>query len=523
VKINDVFDFHSEIQCSVTIISLEELLHQHLKSAWIEEPTHNKLRWNEYKEMNFDTLNTDKKYLPEKKFIQRYIKKLLDSKMEKAQKSFYCYNKNFNSLATSTYEQVDEEEIFNVELGDTANLVILPFSEMEKRQSYYKFNKKTEKNLLNFKKSHQSNPSPDEKIKTSSFKAGSRHSEKENFIEIDSANSENPEEIDHNIHEFEKNLNIEKVHKSFLENSKIIHDFHNDSKNNNDFIGFKVNNSIRSLSKQISKLPEEETHVFNLQEEEEKEDIKIPIEEKPTEYMERKVKSQETQPHKEEEKKKQGVIENELRWGSSFDDSVLYSPPKKLKQKLNFNYVDQMTLAQAGHKFANFNNTNGGSTEDRTDIKEQVGSIENQNNTNMRTSSCDYESENVKFRSFYYRNNQSDRFGSIFKSIRNTSKYSNLCSDFKKILLEKSFLEVIEGFPTLKLAKNTLERVLIPQFRNVTVDSVGLESDSRALTTLKEDEDEPIRVNNKKILAFISILVFIFIGAILFIFLSNYE
>jgi len=117
--------------------------------------------------------------------------------------------------------------------------------------------------------------------------------------------------------------------------------------------------------------------------------------------------------------------------------------------------------------------------------------------------------------------NRNQKFSSIFLTMRDTSKYANLCSEFKIYLKSNEFLNFIESYSTLKMSKNTLERVSIPQFRDLKIKSGSNETETKNYSLTKDEEESPISVNNKRILCFIVVLVMIFVTAILFIFLSN--
>lgn len=74
MKIKDVFDFYSEIHCTMNMTSLEELLFNDLKN--INNVSKNKLRWDEFREHKFEAFNNDKTFNPERAFIKQYIRKL---------------------------------------------------------------------------------------------------------------------------------------------------------------------------------------------------------------------------------------------------------------------------------------------------------------------------------------------------------------------------------------------------------------------------------------------------------------
>ena len=55
------------------------------------------------------------------------------------------------------------------------------------------------------------------------------------------------------------------------------------------------------------------------------------------------------------------------------------------------------------------------------------------------------------------------------QNLRNTSRYDNLCKEFKKSLKEKKYLENIDSSYNLKLEVNSIEKALIPQFRKYQI------------------------------------------------------
>jgi len=69
-------DFHSEIQFSVSLISLEELYFNKLKNTNSSNKPSNKVKWNEFKELTLNCFFTNPKFVAEKKFFQSFIKRL---------------------------------------------------------------------------------------------------------------------------------------------------------------------------------------------------------------------------------------------------------------------------------------------------------------------------------------------------------------------------------------------------------------------------------------------------------------
>jgi hypothetical protein len=124
---------------------------------------------------------------------------------------------------------------------------------------------------------------------------------------------------------------------------------------------------------------------------------------------------------------------------------------------------------------------------------------------------------NLKFSS--KKNIKPQKFSNIFSKMRDTSKYSNLCSDFKILLKNYNFLQVVETYSTLKLNKVTIERVFIPQFRELKIFSEEMDTETKNHQSTLSEVDGPISVNNKRILLFIIFLIILLFAAILVIFL----
>jgi hypothetical protein len=130
VKVRDVFDFTSELQCSINLITLEELLFDELKGSKMLDGinlTPEYIRWNQIKEMNFFTFANDKKFEAENELIIRHVKRMVCLKTQrKAKGSFYVYNRNY-SVTTAIYSNEDDEYRTSNEIEeDTACLVIPP-------------------------------------------------------------------------------------------------------------------------------------------------------------------------------------------------------------------------------------------------------------------------------------------------------------------------------------------------------------------------------------------------------------
>jgi hypothetical protein len=143
VKVNDVFDFSSELQCTINLITLEELLFSELIGCKMLDNinlTPEFIRWNQIKEMNYLTFANDKKFDQENQIIIKHVKKLVKCKNERIVKgSFYVYNRDY-SVTTGLHEDDDKEGQSD---DDIACLVIPPME--------FQFEEKTELKPIPFK------------------------------------------------------------------------------------------------------------------------------------------------------------------------------------------------------------------------------------------------------------------------------------------------------------------------------------------------------------------------------------
>lgn len=403
----------------------------------------NKLRWNEFKEMSFDMFYSDRKFQPEQEFIKKYIRKLLRSSSEKAQKSFYVYNKNCSGGSEFNNALEEDEMINNIET-ETANLIIGPENkvivEEEETDRANNQNKKT----TNFEEEED-----DGGIKT----RAKRTRTKETLL------SEEFDEKDANLG---KNIDLRSrgKNKSFLEQSRIIHDFQS-----------------------------------NLEDKETIQD--------PSNIL---------------------LVKGfESKKGNSYDDSVLHSSPTKKPIGSKIQIENEFKLEVPQEKeiplYIQSELINNIAPSLITEIHED----EKHEDEAPKQNEIEFDiKREPHFKSFLHRKNiQSQKFSSIFSKMRDTSKYSNLCSEFRSYLKNNKFIDVVDSYSTIKLNKNSLERVCIPQFRDIKIQSEAIDTEVKYNTILKDEDDSPISVNNKRILLFIFILVLIFVVAILIIFLTN--
>jgi hypothetical protein len=455
VKIKDVFDFYSEINCNVNLISLEELLFNELKSAPLETNSINKLRLNEFREMTFDTLIGDKKFNPEKMFILKYIRKIVRSSNERSQKSFYIYNKNFANKNNKHHDIIDDEDfIMALNESESANLIISPEQcseypvEVEIEVEGNNLSNERSKSTVKKGESSKSKSKPKSRSKEITYS--------DEKIEIREDSSEDGKDIDY----------ITRGGRSFLERSKIIHEF-------------QMNNG--SIIENKSIISNEEDLLVN------------------SKFIEKK--------------------------RASMDESILLNSPKRRMHSDKLNSSESRRLDK-DHHFNLSNTDNTDHVEIGIEPTHLFENLESEGKDHFNAH-CDYSKENPNVhreakRTFYHRPNvQSQKFSSIFSKMRDTSKYSNLCSEFKTFLKTHRFIDIMNNYSTLKFSKNTLERVCIPQFRDVHIQSEAIDVETKNYSMLKDEEDGPISVNNKRILLFILMLITVFVGAILFIFLSN--
>lgn len=81
MKIENLFDFKSEIKCDIDIRIIEEMLFTKLKDIIVDSTdVSNNIRNEEFRQLSFDFLNETRKFKPEKKFIYNYVKMLINGK-----------------------------------------------------------------------------------------------------------------------------------------------------------------------------------------------------------------------------------------------------------------------------------------------------------------------------------------------------------------------------------------------------------------------------------------------------------
>jgi hypothetical protein len=477
VKIKDVFDFYSEISCNVNLISLEELLFNELKNAPLETNSMNKLRLNEFREMTFDTLINDKKFSPEKMYIMKYIKRLISSQ-NNLDKSFYVYNKNYSGKNNNKNDIMDDEEfIMSINESESANLIISP----EQATEY-----PSESNDRNFSGS-----------KSKLSKKSEINGEQLNYPDDNSNNNEEEEIV--GGRSIDKDFKS-RTGRSFLEHSRIIHEF---QKNNSSFIDNRSSTSNDNDHFLVNKLNQYDKKRSSMDE---------------------------------------SLLNNTPRkHRHNLSDNLVFSEVKKMENEIDMrldlydgcrNHQEhvEIEIDNSGNKIDFAFNCNhqqqpdlGDKNENDTIDDSQIdfkyksnkhclnGGVNHANNPNHSN----------LFHPYHPRNVQSQKFSSIFSKMRDTSKYSNLCCEFRTFLKTHRFIDIMNSYTTLKFSKNTLERVCIPQFRDVKIQSEVIDTETKNYSINKDEEDGPISYNNKRILLFILGLITIFVAAILYIFLSN--
>ncbi len=412
MKIKEIFDFNSEIACTINLLSIEEILQKELRSSDIDPDNSNKLRWNEFKELSFDTFYNNKKFQPEKDYLRRLISKNLSSNSERNHNSFYLYNRHLK-VKTPTALEDDDNLTRNELIEEKANLIILP------QNNGVVLRVKEE-----MKKSMMSNL----KVNKTYFKETKRKNTTTK-IEI---NREEPEE----------NEEKSRGHRSFLGETPKILDFDesenssvNDDRSRFGIVKF-IQDKIDNHNNSIDGIEHKNNNSSN--------NVTTPI------YS---------------NKKEEGEIILDNCGNKDLYNRLLYNDENKKD--------DVITVADSKNEY---------------DLLEAK-----------------------KF--------NSERRMGFFANYRDTSIYSNLVNIFRSYFKGYKFVEIIENFSNLKIPKNTLEKVTMPQFRDVKIQSELKESEIQNQTGTKIDEEEPLSVNNKKILVFIAFLVFIFICTILVIFI----
>lgn len=108
-----------------------------------------------------------------------------------------------------------------------------------------------------------------------------------------------------------------------------------------------------------------------------------------------------------------------------------------------------------------------------------------------------------------------------FTNLRNTSRYGNLCKEFKKSYKENSFIEHISQKYPLRFNGDSIEKVLIPQFRKMKVLSIDDDIPFMGESLLEDSVQKDLSTHKliKEILSFIVIvgITIIIIIALIFI------
>ena len=407
MKIGELFDFNSEIACTINLISIEEILMKELKSNMNDQPTSNKLRWNEFKELSYEAFFNDKKFEPEKQYIQKLIRKNLQSRSERAQKSFYLYHKHNKSKTVITE---DDDRLTRVDsYEEKANLIIIPQN--------YLIQIRQDSNKIMISNLSKLNTTSNQEKKRRKY---STRDPSKDFKD--------------------ENKNKARSHRSFLE---------------------------------------EKSNYLNIEESCDTSDS-----------------------------------ENENEVIDSFLEETKQDKRNTVKIKKNIS-CGNVLISHESPKI-------------ETEIPLDIHEIKELHDEFVsRTSKVESHDDNLtplnysmtKIENARHRKNNSDKLKGFFSIYRDTSQYSNLVNIFRYYFKGYKFVEIIENYSTLKIAKNTLEKVSIPQFRDIKIQSELIENEIINQTGTKTNFEEPLSVNNKKILLFIGILVLLFVCAISFIFI----
>ena len=108
-----------------------------------------------------------------------------------------------------------------------------------------------------------------------------------------------------------------------------------------------------------------------------------------------------------------------------------------------------------------------------------------------------------------------------FNNLRNTSRYGNLCKEFKKSYKEKKFLEYLSTNYPIRLNGDGIEKVLIPQFRKMKVISVDEDVPFMGDSLLEDTYHKDLSTQKliKEIISFIVLVGIIIIIVIALIFI----
>jgi len=413
VKIKEIFDFNSEIACTINLLSIEEILQKELRSSDIDPDNSSKLRWNEFKELSFDAFYNNKKFQPEKDYFKRLISKNLSSNPERNHNSFYLYNRHLKVKIPTALED-DDNLTRNELIEEKANLIILPqnnsvvmrvkeelkksiISSLKVNKTYYKETKR-KNTTTNIEIHREQSEELEEKSRGRSFLG-----ETPRILQFDE--SENS-----SVNDDQSKFGIEKFIQEEIDNNNHHHRIHG------------IENKKYNSSENVAAL------IYS-------------------------------------NKKEEGEIILDDCENKDLYNRLLCNDENKKD--------DVITVADS-------------------------------------KTECDL---------LAAKKYNSERRMGFFAHYRDTSIYSNLVSMFRSYFKAHQFVEIIENYTNLKIPKNTLEKVSMPQFRDVKIQSELKDSKIENQTGTIIDEEEPLSVNNKKILVFIAFLVFIFICTIIVIFI----
>lgn len=168
-------------------------------------------------------------------------------------------------------------------------------------------------------------------------------------------------------------------------------------------------------------------------------------------------------------------------------------------------------------------------TKNEKGIKEEHNKVhfmlENDKEQNKKIKAKDTRVSNMdKFDDINDTQNEGNQANKGFRKISFLSGFripANLVKDLKLIIKQENLKEEILKFANVKLSKHILERINMPPFRNVQIESkITEETDKEDLSG--KDIYEPLRINHMQILSFLIVLILFFIIAILLIFLIDY-
>lgn len=488
------------------MISLEEILFNDLKKPNLISISNNELRWDEFRDISFDVLNADKSFKPEKTYIKRYVKKtginfnflFFILVRQNKNNQLYYYDRSCEKEGdddNNNNNNNNKIDASNLEIKEKFNLVIVPCSELKFIRKDTKTSKTKDRKNDDSESDSECNKINDSSnmntdVENNLYPKRKRSSQTKTFLNIKKENY---------------GIATEELRKNSLDDADLL--VQNNKRplrpsrakylsNIEGQYGDKQNQSLENKEIIISK-------IIDLSSEEDENILK---KENKTDSIVIKDKS-----------------ENSLSY--NLDYKIEISKPSIISINNN-NQSNYGIFNASGKKLNSIEEVNSELNNNKNNSNNYMNNLQMINEKAIANSyNTMNESVESPVKTFHnarttlnFYNSTQDK--TLFGKIRNVSKYSNLVEEFRKILKSKiNFMETIESTNCLKITQDSLKKIIMPQFRNINIDQVALD-DSKTVTMIHRAEEEPIRVNNIRILIFISVLVAIFVGFNIYVFVS---